>query len=63
MTGNRLNFLLLKMQEKGIIETKKEFCDLLGFDYGSLGKYLSGKVNVVINENNIKNYKKEGINK
>ena len=62
MTGNRLNFLLLKMQEKGIIETKKEFCDLLGFDYGSLGKYLSGKVNVVINENNIKKYKKAGIN-
>lgn len=62
MTGNRLNFLLLKMQEKGIIETKKEFCDLLGFDYGSLGKYLSGKVNVVINENNFKKYKKAGIN-
>ena len=62
MTGNRLNFLLVKLQEKGIVEKKKDFCDLLGFDYGSLGKYLSGKVNVVINENNIHKYKKAGVN-
>lgn len=62
MTGKRLNELYLKMLEKKLISTKKDFCEQLGIDYGSLGKYFSGKVNVVITENNYQKYRAAGIN-
>lgn len=61
MTGTRLKAVFDTLQKRGLISTKKEFCDLLGIDYGSLGKYLSGKVKLVINETNINRYKQAGI--
>ena len=61
MTGERLQSLFYALLERGDISTKKDFCNLLGLDYGSLGKYLSGKVKLVINETNINNYKKAKI--
>ena len=61
MVGERIQLLLDELLKTNRISTKKEFCEILGIDYGSLSKYLSNKVNLSINNLNYSNYKKYNI--
>ena len=60
--GTRLQSLYEALIEKRLIKNKREFSEKLGLDYGSLNKYLTGKVNLSINNLNFLNYEKLGIN-
>ena len=62
MIGNRLILLFEKLKERGIVQSKKDFSELLGIDYGSLNKYLTDKVNLSINDLNYQGFKKADVN-
>lgn len=62
MVGERLQELYDFLNKKGLVKNKRNFCDVLGIDYGSLSKYLTNKVNLSVNNLNFQNYKKLGIN-
>lgn len=62
MIGSRLEALYEKMCKQGRINSKKEFCNVLGIDYGSLAKYITDKVNFSIGDKNYKNFANENIN-
>ena len=62
MVGERIQILYEQLNKSGIINSKREFCEILGIDYGNLAKYLTNKINLSINDLNYLNYKNLNIN-
>lgn len=48
MIGERLNFLYSEMCKKGLLSTKRDFCELLKIEYGNFSKIVSGKIGFAI---------------
>lgn len=55
MTGQRLQTLYSIMLDKGMVSNKKEFAELLNIKYGNLSKYMTGQVNLSVDNKNFNN--------
>lgn len=61
-TGDRLNLVYEDFINRTIAKNKQDFCNILGIDYTSFSKYISGSINFSINSQNISNFTNYNIN-